>query len=295
MSHGRRRRLIDSNHSELSISRQCGLVSISRSTFYDDGLGEREVTLELRRRIDEQFLETPFYGSRQRARWLRREGCAVSRKRVRRLMRKMGLQALYQRPSTSGPHPEHRVYPSLLRDRAVERANEAWGADVTYIPLHRGFLSLVAHQDWASRKVLSWRLSNTMEASFCVEALAEALAQYGPPAIVNTDQGSQFTSLEFTQTLNDAGVQISMDGKGRWMDNVFIERLWRSLTYACVSLHDFEGGSAARASIGRGIDFYTAERPHASLDDRTPDEAYSDLGGAPTSSLRSSSAPSEAA
>ena len=247
------------------------------------------------RRIDEPCLETPFYGSRQRARWLRREGFAVSRKRVRRLMRKMGLQALYQRPSTSVPHPEHRVYPSLLRDRAVERANEAWCADVTYMPLHRGFLSLVAIQDWASRKVLSWRLSNTMEASFCVEALAEALAQYGPPAIFNTDQGSQFTSLEFTQTLKDAGVQISMDGKGRWMDHVFIERLWRSLKYECVYLHDFEVGAEARASIGRWIDFYNAERPHSSLDDRTPDEAYSELGGAPTSSLRSSSAQSEAA
>ena len=151
-------------------------------------------------------------------------------------MRKMGLQALYQRPSTSVPHPEHRVYPYLLRDRAVERANKAWCADVTYIPLHRGFLYLVAIQDWASRKVLSWRLSNTMETSFCVEALAEALAQYGPPAIFNTDQGSQFTSLEFTQTLKDAGVQISMDGKGRWMDNVFIERLWRSLNIRLVRL-----------------------------------------------------------
>ena len=258
--------LIDSNHSELSISRQCGLVSISRSTFYYDGLGESELTLELMRRIDEQFLETPFYGSRQMARWLRREGFAVSRKRVRRLMRKMGLQALYQRPSTSVPHPEHRVYPYLLRDRAVERANEAWCADVTYIPLHRGFLYLVAIQDWASRKVLSWRLSNTMDASFCVEALAEALAQYGPPAIFNTDQGSQFTSLEFTQTLKDAGVQISMDGKGRWMDNVFIERLWRSLKYECVYLHDFEVGSEARpASAGGSTSTMPSDRTRRSM------------------------------
>ena len=229
--------------------------------FYYDGLGESELTLALMRRIDEQFLETPFYGSRQ--------------------------MALYQRPRTSVPHPEHRVYPYLLRDRAGERANEAWCADVTYIPLHRGFLSLVAIQDWASRKVLSWRLSNTMDASFCVEALEEALAQYGPPEI--------FTSLEFSQTLKDAGVEILMDGKGRWMDNVFIERLWRSLKYECVYLHDFEAGSEARASLGWWIDFYNAERPHSSLDDRTPDEAYSDLGGAPTSSLRSSSAQSEAA
>ena len=259
--------------------------------FYYDGLGESELTLELMRRIDEQFLETPFYGSRQMARWLRRESFAVSRKRVRRLMRKMGLQALYQRPRTSVPHPEHRVYLYLLRDRAGERANEAWCADVTYIPLHRGFLYLVAIQDWASRKVLSWRLSNTMDASLCVEALEEALAQYGPPEIFN----SQFTSLEFTQTLKDAGVEILMDGKGRWMDNVFIERLWRSLKYECVYLHDFEAGSEARASLSGWSDFYNAERPHSSLDDRTPDEAYSDLGGAPTSSLRSSSAQSEAA
>ena len=287
--------MIDSTHSDLSISRQCGLVSISRSTCYYEGFGESALNLELMRRIDEQFLETPFYGSRQMTRWLRRKGFAVSRKRVRRLMRTLGLRALYQRPSTSVPHPEHRVYPYLLRDRAVERANEAWCADVTYIPLHRGFLSLVAIQDWASRKVLSWRLSNTMDTTFCVEALEDALAQYGPPEIFNTDQGSQFTSLEFTQTLKNARVQISMDGKGCWMDNVFIERLWRSLKYECVYLHDFEAGSEARASIGWWIDFYNAERPHSSLDDRTPDEAYSDLGGAPTSSLRSPSAQSEAA
>ena len=219
----------------------------------------------------------------------------MNRKRVQRLMRQMGLSALYPKPRTSQPGAGHKVYPYLLKGLSIERPNQVWASDICYIPMAQGFLYLVAIQDWASRKVLSWRLSNTMDASFCVEALAEALAQYGPPAIFNTDQGSQFTSLEFTQTLKDAGVQISMDGKGRWMDNVFIERLWRSLKYECVYLHDFEVGSEARASIGRWIDFYNAERPHSSLDDRTPDEAYSDLGGAPTSSLRSSSAQSEAA
>ena len=215
-------------------------MSISRSTFYYDGLGESELTLEFMRRIDEQFLETPFYGSRQMARWLRREGFAVSRKRVRRLMRKMGLQALYQRPSTSVPHPEHRVYPYLLRDRAVERANEAWCADVTYIPLHRGFLYLVAIQDWASPEGAVVALVQHDGCLVLCGGPRGALAQYGPPAIFNTDQGSQFHQPEFTQTLKDAGVQISMDGKGRWMDNVFIERLWRSLKYECVYLHDFE-------------------------------------------------------
>ncbi len=287
--------MIDSTHRELSITRQCRLVSISRSTYYYEGCGESELNLELMRRIDEQFLETPFYGSRQMKRWLVREGYSVSRKRVRRLMHKMGLRAVYQQPRTTVPHPEHRIYPYLLRDRAVEQANEAWCADVTYIPLDRGFLYLVAIQDWASRKVLSWRLSNTMDASFCVEALEEALARYGPPEIFNTDQGSQFTSLEFTQTLKDARVRISMDGRGCWMDNIFIERLWRSLKYECVYLHDFESGTEARAGIGWWIDFYNSRRPHSSLDDRTPDEAYSDLGGALTSSLRSSSAQSKAA
>jgi len=287
--------MIDSIHRELSITRQCRLVSISRSTYYYEGCGESELNLELMRRIDEQFLETPFYGSRQMKRWLVREGYSVSRKRVRRLMHKMGLRAVYQQPRTTVPHPEHRIYPYLLRDRAVEQANEAWCADVTYIPLDRGFLYLVAIQDWASRKVLSWRLSNTMDASFCVEALEEALARYGPPEIFNTDQGSQFTSLEFTQTLKDARVRISMDGRGCWMDNIFIERLWRSLKYECVYLHDFESGTEARAGIGWWIDFYNSRRPHSSLDDRTPDEAYSDLGGALTSSLRSSSAQSKAA
>ena len=201
------------------------------SSFYYEGKGESPLNQQLLRRIDEQFLETPFYGSRQMTRWLLRQGARVSRKRVRRLMRLLGLQAVFQRPRTSQRHPEHRIYPYLLRDLAIMRPNQVWCSDVTYIPLTRGFLYLVAVMDWASRKVLSWRLSNTLESSFCVEAVDEALERYGPPEIFNTDQGSQFTSLAFTDVLKDAGIHISMDGKGRWMDNVFIERLWRSLKY----------------------------------------------------------------
>ncbi len=287
--------MIDPNYPQLSLVRQCCLVSIARSSYYYEGSGESELNLELMRRIDEQFLETPFYGSRQMTRWLRRQGYSVGRKRVQRLMHKMGLEALFQRPRTTVPDPEHQIYPYLLRDREVVRANEVWCSDITYIPLRRGFLYLVAIQDWASRKVLAWRLSNTMDTSFCVEALREALDRYGAPEIFNTDQGSQFTSLDFTQVLKDQGVKISMDGKGCWIDNVFIERLWRSLKYECVYLHDFETGSEARARIRWWIDLYNEERPHSAFGERTPDEAYSDLGGALTSSLRSSSAQLEAA
>ncbi len=230
------------------------------------------------RLIDEQFLQTPFYGSRQMRRWLRRQGYTVSRKRVRRLMRLLGLQAIFQRPRTSQLHPEHRIYPYLLRDLEITRPNHVWCADVTYIPLQRGFLYLVAVMDWASRKVLSWRLSNTLDTSFCGEALQEALERYGPPEIFNTDQGSQFTSVDFTDALKEAGIRISMDGKGRWMDNVFIERLWRSLKYEQVYLSEYATGSEARAGIGWWMDFYNECRPHSSLQDRTPEEAYIDDG-----------------
>ena len=236
---------------------------------------EHPDALTLMRLIDAQFLETPWYGSRQMARHLRREGWCVGRKRVRRLMRNMGLQAIYQAPRTSDPHPEHRIYPYLLRGLPIETPDHVWCADITYIPMRRGFLYLVAIMDWASRKVLSWRLSNTMDAEFCVKALEEALARYGKPEIFNTDQGSQFTGFEFTGVLKDAGIKISMDGKGRWMDNVFIERLWRSLKYECVYLNAFETGSEVRSGIGRWIDYYNSQRPHSSLGgDRTPDEAY---------------------
>jgi putative transposase len=266
--------MIDVNHAKLSLVRQCRLVSISRSSYYYKGSGESDLNLELMRRIDEQFLETPFYGSRQMTRWLRRQGYTVGRKRVRRLMRLLGIQAVFQRPRTSQPHPDHRIYPYLLRELEITRPNQAWCADVTYIPLQRGFLYLVAVMDWSSRKVLSWRLSNTLEASFCVEALEEALERYGAPEIFNTDQGSQFTSLEFTSVLKSAGIKISMDGKGRWMDNIFIERLWRSLKYEQVYLAQYTTGSEARAGIAWWMTFYNQRRPHSSLEDQTPDEAY---------------------
>lgn len=267
--------MIDTSHPRLSIARQCRLVSIARSSFYYQGRREGELNLELLRVIDEQFLETPFFGSRQMARWLRRHGYDVGRKRVRRLMRLLGLQAVFQRPRTSQPQPGNKIYPYLLRELDISRPNQVWCADVTYIPLRRGFLYLVAVMDWASRKVLSWRLSNTLEASFCVEALEEALALFGAPEIFNTDQGSQFTSDDFTSVLKNAGVRISMDGKGRWMDNVFIERLWRSLKYECVYLAEYDSGSLARAGIDRWVRLYNQQRPHSSLlGDQTPDEVY---------------------
>ena len=266
--------MIEPAHPRLSIARQCRLVSISRSAYYGPVQGESPLNLALMRLIDEQFLETPWYGSRQMARHLRRQGHVVGRKRVRRLMAKMGLAAVYQRPRTTAPHPEHKVWPYLLRGLTIDRPDQVWCADLTYIPMRRGFLYLVAVMDWATRKVLAWRLSNTMDADFCIEALEEALARHGPPGIFNTDQGSQFTSPRFTDVLRDAGVRISMDGRGRWMDNVFIERLWRSVKYECVYLHVFETGSEARAGIGRWMRYYNAERPHSALRGRTPDGAY---------------------
>lgn len=266
--------MVEPDHPRLSIVRQCELLSLNRSSYYYQPSGETELNLELMRLIDEQYLETPFYGPRQMTRHLRREGYAVSRKRIGRLMRLMGLSAIYQKPNTSKPHPKHKIYPYLLRGMTIDRPNQVWCADISYIPMPRGYLYLVAIMDWASRKVLSWRLSNTMDADFCVDALEEALARYGRPEIFNTDQGSQFTSDAFTNTLQEAGIQISMDGKGRWRDNVMIERLWRSLKYECIYLHAFENSPEVRKGLKSWIDFYNTRRPHSSLDDRTPDEAY---------------------
>jgi putative transposase len=274
MSLDRRRQMIEPEHPQLSVMRQCELVSISRSGFYHRSAGETPLNLELIRLIDAQFLETPWYGARQMARHLRREGYAIGRKRIRRLMAKMGLAPIYQRPRTTVPNPEHQIFPYLLRDLAIDRPNQVWCADITYLPMRRGFLYLVAVMDWATRKVLAWRVSNTMDVEFCIEALEEALAQFGRPEIFNTDQGSQFTSPRFTGILQRAGVRISMDGRGRWMDNVFIERLWRSLKYECVYLHAFETGSEVRAGLSKWIGYYNAGRPHSALAGRTPDEAY---------------------
>ena len=279
MSRGERKAMIAPGRSGLSLSRQCRLLSIGRSSFYYAPMGESPENLALMRRIDELFLKYPFYGSRQMTRQLRREGVPVGRDRigrhrVRRLMRLMGLAAIYQAPRTSTPHPVHRIYPYLMRNLTVERPDHVWCADITYIPVRRGFLYLVAIMDWATRHVLAWRLSNTMDAGFCVEALKEAMARHGRPEIFNTDQGSQFTSFEFTGSLKGAGVAISMDGRGRCMDNIFIERLWRSLKYEAVYLYDLTDGFVAERVIATWLDFYNTERPHSALDGATPAEAY---------------------
>ena len=274
MSRVERKAMIAPDHPGLSLSRQCRLVSISRSSFYYAPKGESPENLTLMRRIDELFLKYPFYGSRQMARQLRREGVVAGRHRVRRLMGLMSLEAIYQAPKTSTPHPGHRIYPYLLRDVTVVRPDHVWCADITYIPVRRGFLYLVAIMDWATRHVLAWRLSNTLDAGFCVEALREAMARYGKPEIFNTDQGSQFTSLDFSGVLKDAGIAISMDGRGRCLDNIFIERLWRSLKYEAVYLHELSDGFAAQRVIGEWIGFYNNGRPHSGLGGKTPAEAY---------------------
>ena len=268
-------RMIDRSNLQLSLSAQCRVLNLNRSSLYYRPKGESPETLALMRRIDELFMAYPFYGSRQMARHLAREGIRVGRHRVRRLMRKMGLQAIYQAPRTSRPHPDHKIYPYLLKGLAITHADQVRCADITYIPMRRGFLYLVAIMDWATRKVLTWRLSNTMHASFCVEALDEAMRRYGKPDIVNTDQGSQFTSIDFTGRLRDADVKISMDGRGRCMDNIFIERLWRSLKYEAVYLVEMTDGFHAERVIGAWIEFYNGTRPHSSLGGLTPNETYS--------------------
>ena len=274
MSRAERRTMIRRDVSGLSLSRQCEILSISRSSFYYAPKGESPENLALMRRIDDLFLKYPFYGSRQMTRQLRREGIFVGRHRVRRLMGLMGLQAIYQAPRTSHPHPEHRVYPYRLKGLTIEHPDHVWCADITYIPVRRGFLYLVAVMDWASRHVLAWRLSNTMDTSFCVSALNGAFDTYGRPKIFNTDQGSQFTSFEFTGILKDAAVTISMDGRGRCMDNIFIERLWRSLKYEAIHPHELTDGFHAERVIGEWIAFYNTERPHSALAGKTPAEAY---------------------
>jgi putative transposase len=266
--------MIDPKHPKLSIVQQCELVGLSRSTWYYEPVGESAEDLALKALIDRIFTETPYFGSRKITVILRRLGHRINRTRVRRLMREMGLEVIWQKPNTSKPHPENRIYPYLLRRLTIDRPNQVWCTDITYIPMPKGFLFLVAIMDWYSRKVLAWRLSNTMLADFCVEALEEALARCGQPEIFNTDQGSQFTSDEFTGTLINADVRISMDGKGRFMDNIFCERLWRSLKYECVYLHAFATGGEARLGIGHWIDGYNARRPHQALGYRTPDEVY---------------------
>jgi len=265
--------MVSKDH-DLSVRRQCGLLSLVRSNLYYQPKGESAENLQFMTIIDKQFLETPWYGSRQMARYMQRLGHKCGRHRARRLMRLMRLVPIYQTPNTSKKHPQHKIYPYLLRGLTIDRPNQVWCVDITYIPMQRGFLYLVAIIDWYSRKVLSWKLSNSMEADFCVEALKEAIAKYGKTAIMNSDQGSQFTGFEWIQALNDAGVKISMDGKGRWIDNRMIERLWRSLKYECIYLNAFETGSGARKGISKWLAYYNAERPHSTHGILTPDEAY---------------------
>jgi putative transposase len=257
-----------------SIARQCQLLGLSRSGFYQRPKPIQTDDLAVMRLLDEQYLRTPFYGSRRMVEYLRRLGHGVNRKRVCRLMRRMGLQAIYPRPRTSTPNPEHKVYPYLLRDVAVTRPNQVWATDITYVPMAHGFMYLVAVLDWWSRKVLAFRVSNSLEAGFCVEALQEALARHGNPEIFNTDQGSQFTSQAFTGVLEAAGVRISMDGKGRCYDNIFIERLWRTVKHEYLYLHAFEGGQDLRAGLRNWVGWYNRERPHQGLSYCTPDEMY---------------------
>ena len=259
---------------KLSVRRQCNLLTLTRSNLYYSPKGESAQNLRFMEIIDKQFLETPWYGSRQMARHMRRQGHKCGRHRVRRLMRLMRLVPIYQEPNTSKKHPQHKIWPYLLKDVVINRPNQVWCADITYIPMRRGFLYLVAIMDWYSRKVLAWRLSNSMDADFCVEALKEALAKHGAPEIFNTDQGSQFTSGDWIDVLTEAKIKISMDGKGRWIDNRMIERLWRSLKYECVYLHAFEKGSEAKAGIGKWLAYYNTERPHSTHGILTPDEVY---------------------
>lgn len=275
MSRDQRKAMIDRAHPQVSLSRQCALLEISRASVYYRPVPTRADDLELMALMDRQYLKTPFYGSRKMKAWLLQQGHLVSRHRVRRLMRLMGLEAIYRRPRTSQPAPGHRVYPYLLKGLEVNRVNQVWATDITYIPMARGFLYLVAIMDWHSRYVLAWRLSNTMAVDFCVAALEEALGK-GRPEIFNTDQGSQFTSEAFTGLLLEQGIQVSMDGKGRYLDNIFVERLWRSVKYEEVYLKAYQTVAEARIGIGDYLEFYNQQRPHQALGYRTPAEVYRD-------------------
>lgn len=274
MSPPDKKQMIDRDHPALSIVQQCKLVKLSRSAFYYRPAGVDDETLELMKAIDQAFTHYPFFGSRRIAAFLRRQGIAAGRHRIRRLMGLMGLEAIYKRPRTSQPHPSHPVYPYLLKGMTIDRPNQVWCADITFIPVRGGFLYLVAIMDWATRKVLSWRLSNTMHADFCVEALQEALARFGNPEVFNTDQGSQFTSADWTGVLTKAEVKISMDGRGRFLDNIFIERLWRSLKQEAIYLTEIEDGFHAEKIIENWFGFYNGLRPYAALRNQTPDQAY---------------------
>jgi putative transposase len=265
--------MIDRDH-ELSVTRQSEVVGIARSTVYYLPRPVSAADLALMRQIDKLHTEFPFAGSRMLRRLLAANGSQVGRRHIKTLMRKMGIEALYRRPRTTRPEPGHKIYPYLLRGLEIVRPNQVWAMDITYIPMAKGFVYLAVVLDWFSRRVLSWRVSITMEASLCIETLQEALARHGKPEIVNTDQGSQFTCEAFTDVLTRNAIKISMDGKGAWRDNVFVERLWRSVKYEEVYLHAYDSVSDARTSLGRYPDLYNRRRPHSSLDGMTPDRAY---------------------
>jgi len=265
--------MIEREH-ELSLTRQAELLDLSRASLYYKPVPISEADLSLMRRIDELHIELPFLGSRMLRDLLNLQGVPVGRKHVATLMRKMGIEAIYRRKNTSKRHPGHAIYPYLLRGLVIDRPNQVWAADITYIPMARGFVYLFAVIDWATRRVLAWRISNSLTADFCVEAVQEAIARYGTPEIFNTDQGSQFTGSAFIGMLVEHRIKISMDGRGCWRDNVFVERLWKSVKYEEVYLHAYENVSAARTGIGRYFAFYNARRPHSALDRQTPDHVY---------------------
>jgi putative transposase len=265
--------MIDRAH-DLPITRQAEALDVSRSSVYYLPRAVPEADLVIMRHLDRLHLEFPFAGSRLLKGLLAAEGSQIGRRHVKTLMRRMGIEALYRRPRTTKPEPGHRIYPYLLRGKEITRPNQVWAMDITYIPMARGYVYLAVVLDWSSRRVLSWRVSITMEAAFCVETLQDALVKHGKPEIFNTDQGSQFTGAAFTGVLTDNGIAISMDGKGAWRDNVFVERLWRSVKYEEVYLRAYDSVGEARASIGRYLDFYNRRRPHSSLDGKTPDQAY---------------------
>jgi putative transposase len=260
----------------LPLTRQASLLRLSRSSVYYLPRPVPPARLAIMRRIDELHLEHPFAGSRMLRDLLRREGITIGRLAVATLMRRMGIEALYRRPNTSKPAPGHKIYPYLLRNLVVDRPNQVWAMDITYIPMARGFVYLAAVVDWFSRRVLAWKLSITLETEFCIDAVREALARHGEPGIFNTDQGSQFTSVAFTGLLAEQKIAISMDGRGAWRDNVFVERLWRTVKYEEVYLRAYDSVSDARASLGRYLNFYNSRRPHSSLGARTPEQAYLD-------------------
>jgi putative transposase len=266
--------MIDPSESKMSVANQCRVLNVSRSGYYYKSKPMSAEDLKLMRLIDEHYLNHPSAGSRSLRNHLQRLGYRINRKKVQRLMRLMGIEAVYPRPKTSRPHPQHKVYPYLLRGLSIDRPNQVWAADITYIPMRRGHMYLVAVMDWYSRKVLSWRISNTLDTEFCLEALVEALSRFGRPEIFNTDQGAQFTANAFTDVLKSHQVQISMDGRGRVQDNIFIERLWWSFKYQYLYLWSFDNGAELRKGLDQWFNFYNSERSHQSLDNKTPDEVY---------------------